>query len=145
MGVKSILSQKSRDVISCKREDLVIDCVKMMNQNKIGALVVLSYSNKIDGIITERDVLRAIDERNGNIGQALVSEVMTSAQKMTIANSNEPIEKIMDLMTNNRIRHIPIVENDNIIGLVSIGDVVKSLLDKALVENESMKNYISGN
>ena len=144
MNVQTILEQKGQNVETCTGECKVIECVQMMNQNKIGALVVVDVNNDIVGIVTERDILRAIDSRNGSVDNLSVAEIMTSKGTMIIVDKNEPVEKLMDLITNKRIRHIPITDNGKLIGIVSIGDVVKTLLEKALSENESMKNYISG-
>ncbi len=145
MSIKSILSQKSQNLISCKKEDTILECVKSMNENKIGALIVLTVKGKINGIITERDILHAIHKNKGNIGKLFVKDIMTPKTKLIVASGSESTEKLMDMMTNNRIRHIPIVENDEIIGLISIGDLVKEGLSQCQVENESMKNYIVGN
>ncbi len=144
MSIKSILNQKSPNLISCKKEDPILECVKLMNQNKIGALIVLTARGKINGIITEMDILWAIHKNKGNINKLFVQDIMTPKNKLIVASGRESIEKLMDIMTNNRIRHVPIMENENIIGLISIGDLVKEGLNQCQVENESMKNYISG-
>ena len=144
MSLKRILEQKGRDVKTCTGQCKVTDCAAAMNQSNIGAMVIIDDNNDISGIVTERDVLKAVETHNGSVENIFVPDVMTGKNELVIVDINEPVEKVMDLMTNKRIRHIPVTENGDLAGIISIGDVVKTLLEKVLAENESMKNYISG-
>lgn len=144
MSIESILSAKSADLTTCRKECTVLECIKKMNEKKIGAVIVVEGGGKADGIITERDILRFVGSKNGMPDSVTVSEIMTPVERLISADRTESIETLMNTMTEKRIRHIPIIENDILIGVISIGDVVKALLDRALVENQSMKNYIAG-
>lgn len=144
MSLKRILEQKGRDVKTCTGQCKVTDCAAAMNKSNIGAMVIIDDNKNIAGIVSERDVLKAVDTYNGSVENVFVPEVMTGKNELVIVDIDEPVEKVMDLMTNKRIRHIPVTENGDLAGIISIGDVVKTLLEKVLAENESMKNYISG-
>lgn len=144
MSIKKILGHKGQDVKTCTGKCKVTECIAAMNQNKIGALVVMDESKEIAGIVTERDVLKAVDNNTGSVENMVVPDIMTGKNSLIVIDVNEPVEKAMELMTNKKIRHIPVTENGNLTGIISIGDIVKFQLEKALVENESLKNYITG-
>jgi len=144
MTVSSLLKNKESQLFTTTKDTLVGDCITLMNQKKIGALVVVAQAGTLDGIITERDILRALSGNKGSIENLLVSEVMTPREKLITTDSKNSVANIMDVMTKNRIRHLPVMDDGKLIGIVSIGDVVKNRLEQTLVENESMKNYITG-
>ncbi|MBN1758756.1 MAG: CBS domain-containing protein [Chitinispirillaceae bacterium] len=144
MSIETILNGKPAELTTCRKECTVLQCIQKMNEKKIGAVIVIDEKGKTDGIITERDVLRFVDSKQGVPVSVTVSEIMTPRERLVSADRTESIETLMNTMTQKRIRHIPIIENDELIGVISIGDVVKALLEKALLENQSMKNYISG-
>ena len=121
-----------------------MDAIRLMNQKKIGALVVVDDLGQVEGIVTERDILRIVDNYKGLPAYITVADIMTSRERLIIAGKNQSVEEIMETMTEKRIRHMPVVEENRLIGIISIGDVVKFELKKVLVENESMKSYISG-
>jgi CBS domain-containing protein len=144
MNVATIIKEKNQETYTCKKEWPVLKCVHLMNEKKIGALVVTGDIQQVEGIITERDVLRLVGECNCIPDDSTVGDVMTSKETLVVARKEDSVERIMDLMTTNRVRHIPIVENGKLAGIVSIGDAVKCMLDMALFENNSIKSYISG-
>ncbi len=144
LTVSNLLETKKNELFTIGKARPVLECVQVMNQHRIGSLMVISEQNQIEGIITERDILHAVSERNGSILNITVQDIMTGKENLVTASQNDTIDLVMELMTARRIRHIPVLEDGKLIGVVSIGDVVKNQLRHALLENESMKTYISG-
>jgi CBS domain-containing protein len=144
MSVDGLLNNKGRGVFSIEPDKTLCDCIKMLNERRIGALLVIDKKNKLHGIISERDILRKAFDAKGQMCDAPVSSAMTPAAKIIAGRKNESIKEVMEKMTNNRIRHLPIMDGDKVLGLVSIGDVVKALLDEVTAENQQIKDYILG-
>ena len=140
MKAADLLKRKGSGVntISSLREAL-----KIIIENKVGLLVVIDHEFKPVGIITEREVIRLIYQKDESDWQGLaVSEVMT--ENIIIGVPDDDIEYIMALMTSNRFRHIPIISGDKLTGLISIGDIVKSQLKDIKAENRYLTDYIAG-
>ena len=130
-----------RGVISVNENQTIYNAIKMLAENNIGALPVLNNDMEICGIISERDILREMSKNiKVNLKTSLIKSIMTS--KVITIHKNTKSEVIMDIMTKNKIRHIPIVEKKILMGIVSIGDVVKRLLEKFNVENEHLKSWL---
>jgi CBS domain-containing protein len=145
MVVADLLKNKgNQEVFTISKDAQVTECAMEMNQKNVGAIVVVSSSSSVEGMISERDILRAASLHNGSIKNLKVDEIMTHKDKLVIATKDELVEKVMDEMTRNRVRHLPVIENGKLVGIVSIGDIVKDRLNAALIENVSLKNYISG-
>ena len=144
MSIKSVLEQKGSTVFKVQPDKPLCDCIKLLNEKRIGALMVIDKNNHIHGIVSERDILRAAFDTKGQMCDMLVSDIMTPKAKLITATIEDKIEVIMKNMTNNKIRHIPIMDGEKLLGIVSIGDIVKVLLNDAVTENKHMKNYISG-
>ena len=138
----SLISQLlKRDVISIHPNKTVFNAIKLLTENNIGALPVINDNTELCGIISERDIIRSMSQNIGtNFKKSLINSIMTS-NVITISN-NAISEDIMDIMTKNKIRHIPIVENKLLMGIVSIGDVVKRLLEKFNLENQHLKSWL---
>ena len=138
----SLISQLlKRDVISINPNKTVFNAIILLTENNIGALPVINDNKELCGIISERDIIRAMSQNIGtNFKKSLINSIMTS-NVITISN-NTISEDIMDIMTKNKIRHIPIVENNLLKGIVSIGDVVKRLLEKSNLENQHLKSWL---
>ena len=138
----SLISQLlKRDVISIIENKTIFDAIKLLTYNNIGALPVINENIELCGILSERDIIRAMSQNIGiNLKKTSINSIMTS-KVITISN-NTISEDIMDIMTKNKIRHIPIVENKLLIGIVSIGDVVKRLLEKFNLENQHLKSWL---
>ncbi len=144
MSIKSVLKEKGSTVFKIQPDKPLCDCIKLLNEKQIGALMVIDKNNHIHGIVSERDILRVAFDTKGQMCDMLVSDIMTPKAKLITAVIEDKIEIIMENMTNNKIRHIPIMDGEELLGIVSIGDIVKELLDDAVTENKHMKNYISG-
>ena len=138
----SLISQLlKRDVISIHPNKTVFNAIKLLTENNIGALPVINDNTELCGIISERDIIRSMSQNIGtNFKKCLINSIMTF-NVITISN-NAISEDIMDIMTKNKIRHIPIVENNLLKGIVSIGDVVKRLLEKSNLENQHLKSWL---
>ncbi len=146
MKIKSILGVKGSQVFTIAPEATLQDVVTELVANRVGALVVVGPGKEKDkevlGIITERDILRACVVGSRPLNEVKVAEVM-SAPPITGTPEDEA-EEVMGLMTVRRIRHLPILEDKKLVGLISIGDLVKAQLDRLALENRYLKDYISG-
>ena len=131
----------TREIISINENDTIYDAIKLLSKNKIGALPVINNQKKLCGIVSERDIIHAISE-NKEIKFSLshINSIMTS--KVITCNKDTQSNVLMKIMTTNKIRHIPILEKNLLIGIVSIGDVVKRLLEKFNIENEELKSWL---
>jgi CBS domain-containing protein len=140
MTVNDILLHKGSEVITVEPATTVAAAVRVLRERRIGALLVTGADQHIVGIISERDVVRALDETGPAVLSAPVSEVMT--RKVTTCERHETIADIMERMTEGRFRHVPVVENGRLAGLVSIGDVVKARLSELEHEQNALREYI---
>lgn len=139
MTIGAILSGKGRDVVSVTADQSVESAVALLADRRIGALPVLDGS-RIVGIFSERDVIYAIAaDGNAALGRT-VAEIMT-APAITV-DTDEAVIGALSLMTRRRIRHLPVVEQDRIVGMVSIGDLVKYRIDRIEADAEAMRTYI---
>ncbi len=141
-NVKQILETKGHDDIwSIGPNDWVIDALKLMTEKNAGALIVMKM-DKIVGIISERDYARKVDLAGKSAAQTQVREIMT--RNVVCINAHHSIENCMGLMTQKRIRHLPVCKDKAVIGMISIGDVIKSLLSEQEFMIEQLESYITG-
>lgn len=143
MKVKDILRKKGHEVKTIGKEHSIQEAVNKLVVNNIGALVVISGDKQIEGIITERDILRLLDQNPGDLSNLKVKEFMTT--DLIVCEPLDSLEYIERVMVDKRIRHLPVIENGKLIGIVSIGDVVKSLLKDSKIEIKYLRDYIEGN
>lgn len=139
--VKQILDAKGYQVWSITPDKFVFDALKLMGEENIGALAVVE-DDRLVGIISERDYARKVILQGRTSRDTRVAEIMTAAVVATRLDQN--VEECMTTMTAKRIRHLPVVENDQLIGMISIGDLVKSIIDEQQFMIEQLANYISG-
>ena len=143
MRVKDLLSRASRPPVTITGDKTVREAMKSLIENKIGSLVVVDSGGAPVGIITERDVFRITYEHNGKIMDMKVADHMTT--RILIGLPDDDIEYIAQVITQNRVRHIPIIdENKKLRGIISIGDVVKAKLDMAEIHCRYLTEYITG-
>jgi CBS domain-containing protein len=141
MNVTAILKTKGRAVATARPDTTVLDIVQRLNTKKIGAIVVVGDNGQVVGIISERDVIRIIAER-GMVGlEVPVAEVMTRA--VISCRETSAIDEIMEMMTKGRFRHLPVIEDGALVGLISIGDVVKHHVAEVEMEVSAMRNYLA--
>jgi len=141
MKVKDLLSKKDSAIHTTTPDVMMTEAVRKLNQHNVGALLVMD-DDKIAGIITERDILHAAGEHGSKIESFKVKDFMT--KELITCGETESVDDVMGLMTMNRIRHLPILENEQLVGIISIGDVVKAQLKKTKAEADDLKEYIHG-
>ena len=141
MSVSHILRGKSSGIITAAANDKVRNIAQTLAEKRIGAIVIVNKDGGIEGIVSERDVVRCIAKEGALALDLAVSQVMTKKVK-TCSESDSEIE-IMALMTENRIRHLPVVNAGKLIGMISIGDVVKNRIEAIEREANDMKAYIA--
>ena len=130
-----------REIISINEKKSINDAIQLLSKNKIGALPVINNQMKLCGIISERDIINVISENKSiNFSLSLINSIMTA--KVITCDKNTQSNVLMEIMTTNKIRHIPILENNLLIGIVSIGDVVQRLLQNSNIENEELKSWL---
>lgn len=139
--VQHVLDAKDGDVISIERGLSVFDAIKLMADRAVGSLLVMD-GGKLVGIVTERDYARKVILKGRSSETTSVEEVMTT--EVLTATAVQTVNECMTLMTEKRIRHLPIVEEDKVIGIISIGDLVQAIISDQREEIEQLENYISG-
>jgi CBS domain-containing protein len=140
MTVKAILSRKGTDVVTVEPKASLTETVKMLASKRIGAVVVTGLDRRVIGILSERDIVRAIGERGPQVLDETVDSVMT--RKVVTCAEADTVGAIMERMTAGKFRHLPVVEDGRLAGIISIGDVVKSRLEEIEKESEALKEYI---
>jgi CBS domain-containing protein len=139
--VRDLLKGKGNDIWSVSPEDVVLKALNLMAEKDIGALVVLE-NGKLRGIVSERDFVRSIAESERCLIDAPVSKYMTKV--VITVDPNQSTDDCMHIMTDNHIRHLPVVENEHVIGVISIGDVVKADISSKASTIDNLENYIEG-
>lgn len=143
MSVGEILKAKGSDVETIAGDATVGEAVARLRDNEIGALVVSSDGRTVDGVLSERDVVAGLADDGGDILGRKVEDVMT--KRVATCSPEDGVEKVMLEMTQMRARHFPVVEEGRLVGIVSIGDVVKNRLDEVELEKNVLRDsYIAG-
>jgi CBS domain-containing protein len=140
MYVRDILSTKGGRVTTIKPDAQILATSKLLSQHRIGAVLVTDATDKMMGIISERDIVRGLAGHGADVANLTVSDLMT--RDVRSCAPGDTIADIMAVMTTHRIRHLPVLEDGKLAGIVSIGDVVKYRLDEAKLEVESMRDYV---
>ncbi|MFC1852025.1 CBS domain-containing protein [candidate division CSSED10-310 bacterium] len=140
MTVKKIVEHKGSNVITLPMGRTVNHAIEILIRHNIGALVVVDEKNKPVGIISERDILREIHNRGDAIHETPVERVMSS--ELIVGVLEDTLDYVRCTFTKNRIRHLPIIEGGNLVGIVSIGDVVKALIKEKDTENKYLRDFI---
>ena len=138
--ISTILDNKGDDVYSISPESSLKQMADEMLAKKIGSLVVTDKDGLLAGIISERDFLNIVGKHSKDWEDISVSDVMT--KEVITANPEDTLEQVMSVMTQHHIRHIPVMGNNKIVGLLALGDIINALLDKSLFQNELLKRYI---
>jgi CBS domain-containing protein len=143
MKVEKIIELKGNEVYSVHIEAIVSDALNTLNEKNIGALMVLDSSGNIQGIVTERDIMRRCYHSQTNVKGLAIKDVMTPREKLIVARADDDVNDLMGAMTQNRVRHIPVVnEQDKVVGMVSIGDIIKAMLKDKDYQIRHLKDYI---
>lgn len=141
MNVATILKAKGRSVTTVRPDQTLHDVVTKLAARKIGAVVVVGENGAVEGIISERDLIRAIAEGGALALELPVSRFMTR-EVITCHESNH-VDEMMEMMTSGRFRHLPVVEDGALVGIVSIGDVVKNHVAEVEMEVSAMRSYLA--
>ena len=139
--VKHLLDKKGRHIISVNPEDSVLDAIRLMADKGIGSLVVMQ-DQELLGIMSERDYARKVIIKGRSSESTAVSEIMTV--NVFTTSSSETVNDCMAMMTDKKIRHLPVVEDNVVIGMISIGDLVGAIIADQQEEIEQLEHYISG-
>jgi CBS domain-containing protein len=144
MTLQEILEVKGTKVFTVEPDATLAEAVEQLVNNRVGSLVVcdrhVTDGEKMVGIVTERDLLYHSAAHKGSLTEVNVSAIMT--REVITGTPDDPVEQVMGIMTAKRIRHLPVLSEGRLVGMVSIGDVVKAQHDKLALENQFMKDYI---
>ena len=140
MTVREILSRKGSDVVTADPNATLSDAVQLLAARRIGAVVITGADRRIVGILSERDIVRTLAEKGATALQSPISEVMT--RKVITCGAGETVPEIMERMTVGKFRHVPVVEQGRLAGIVSIGDVVKWRVHEMEDESAALRDYI---
>ena len=140
MTISIILASKGREVVTIAPSASLASAVGLLVEKRIGAVLILGADRRVVGILSERDVVRALAERGAGALDEPVSQTMT--RKVSTCNENESVFNIMERMTEGRSRHVPVVDQGKLVGIVSIGDVVKHRLQVMERDSAAMHDYI---
>ncbi len=140
MRIREIVAAKpNQAVVTVSPTATVTDLLALLAENNVGALVVSGDGSSVDGIVSERDVVRRLHE-NPEVLSAEVRTIMTA--DVHTCSSDTGLDEMMNVMTQRRIRHVPVVDDDRLVGIVSIGDVVKSAIEELETEKASLVDYL---
>ena len=142
MIIEHILSEKGRNVVTIEPDRTLLETARLLDEKRIGAVVVSDADHPVLGIISERDIARAIADRGAAALNEPVSQHMTA--KLFTCTRSCSVSDLMELMTDRRVRHVPIVEAGRLSGIISIGDVVKNRLGEMEAEQRAMDEYSGG-
>ena len=142
MIVEQILNDKGREVVTLKAGITLKDAAILMDERKIGAVVALDEDGRIVGVLSERDIVRQVARHGASALEMQVGSAMTRA--VVTVHSETAIDEALQTMTDRRIRHLPVVHNDRLTGFVSIGDLVKAVIEDQQAEIAQLQAYIAG-
>ncbi len=141
MRIADVLRNKGGAVATVKPDASVSELLAGLAEKNIGAMVVVGADGSLEGIVSERDVVRQLHKQGSGVLEQPVSKIMTSV--IATCKKTDTIDAISALMTENRVRHVPVLDNDRLIGIVSIGDVVKNRIDELEAEHAQLQSYIT--
>jgi len=139
--VRQILNAKGRHVWTISKDSTVFDGLKLMTEKLIGSLVVLE-EGQVAGIFTERDYARRVGPERRNPEETRIEEVMT--RELITVDPNQTVNECMVLMTENHIRHLPVLDEGRLVGIISVGDVVKDIIEELEFHVQQLQSYITG-
>jgi len=140
MTVKAILSRKSNEVVSIEPTATLADAARLLAERRIGAVLVLGIEGRVAGILSERDIVRVLAARGAPVLDERVDQVMT--RKVFTCSENDTVAQIMEQMTAGKFRHVPVVDQGRLTGIISIGDVVNHRLHEIESESNALREYI---
>ncbi|BAT60161.1 hypoxic response protein 1 [Variibacter gotjawalensis] len=141
MTVKAILATKGSKVATIEPSATLAEAAKLLSELRIGAIIVTSVGDRVAGLLSERDIVRTLAAEGASALDKRVDQTMT--RKVVTCGENDTLNMIMERMTAGRFRHMPVVESERLIGVISIGDVVKMRLEEMENEHNAMREYIA--
>jgi CBS domain-containing protein len=142
MKIRQILDEKGPEVVTVSPGASVMDALQLLVAREIGSLVVLDEEEEVLGIITERDILGLASRDPAAIRRDTVESLMTD--DLIVALSTDDVQFVMDTMTRNRVRHLPVIDDEELVGIISIGDVVNAIRKEMERENNHLREYVRG-
>ena len=142
MLVRHIVSVSGADVATTRPDATIADAAKLLKERNVGALVITTEDGRLAGILSERDLVRGLPDHGADLLALKVKDRMTA--EVTTCTPDDRVDAIMKLMTDGCFRHLPVVEEGKLVGIVSIGDVVKSRLEELESETTTLREYIAG-
>ncbi len=142
MKAAAILKRKGSFVVTVFPDASIREAMRVLIKHRVGSLIVLSEAREVIGVITERDIFRLTYEHEGKIMDIPVSAVMTT--NLIVALPSDSLDFLKAMITENRIRHLPVMDDGKLVGVVSIGDIIREEVSEAAVENRYLKDYIAG-
>ncbi len=142
MLVRHIVSVSGAGVATARPDSTIADAARLLKERNVGALVITTEDGRLAGILSERDLVRGLPDHGADLLALKVKDRMTS--EVTTCTPDDRVDDIMKLMTEGRFRHLPVVEGSKVVGIVSIGDVVKSRLEELESEATTLRQYIAG-
>lgn len=139
MSIKAILDSKPVKILSIEGKESVLAAASKMAEIGVGSIVIMN-GEELAGIFTERDLLKLCAKDHKNLDKVLIKDVMT--KNLIVANVNDSLDDILNTMTSKKFRHVPIVDGNKLIGIISIGDAVKFQMNKAMEEAKLLREYI---
>ena len=143
MKVKDLLKDKQREIVTAQASINILTAMEMLIKNKISCMPVLDESGQMVGIVSDKDIFGAIYKNQDSFRSFTVGDMMTT--NILVGVAEDEIDYIGGVMTNNKIRHVPIMEKDKLVGLISVGDIVKAQIKRIEIENRYLKLYMEGN
>jgi CBS domain-containing protein len=140
MKIREILAVKGQHVHTIGPDRSILDAVALLLEHGIGALLVRDAGDTVAGIISERDILRICRDRGAALGRIRIADVMT--RDLVVCVPDDDVDYAMGIVTKNRVRHLPVLDGGRVVGMISIGDLVKARLDAAEYENRYLREYI---
>lgn len=145
MNAKDILDSKGRKIFAVTESTTVFEAISELANNKIGLLIVKNATGNISGVLSERDIIQKCIYPKKDPGLLRARDIMTPKENIVVAAEEDDIQNLMNTMTEKRIRHLPIFRGQELSGIISIGDIVKSMIEIKDYEIKSLIDYISGN
>ncbi|HET6166473.1 MAG TPA: CBS domain-containing protein [Marmoricola sp.] len=140
MKIREVIAGKAiKDVVTVRPEATVRELLALLAEHNIGAAVVSTDGTSVDGIVSERDIVRKLNGNDGTLG-ATVADIMTSDVRTCDISSS--LDEVRNTMTEGRFRHLPVCENNRLVGVISIGDVVKAYIDQVEFERDQLDSYV---
>ena len=140
MTLEQILKGKGKDILSIHQGETMTSVAQMLQEKRVGALLVMDSDGGLQGVISERDLVRAVASEGEVALGRLVSAFMTS--DLVLASADDTIDEALGKMTRRRIRHLPVMRGEELVGVISIGDLVKNKIAEAEAETDALKSYI---